>query len=783
MKLKPLLFTLVSAMILSVSTVAYGANFSLVAVDDVHTGINADFTSVIEMYTREQKSDDDSIDFRLKLENAKFTKNNDEYLMNTIDYSLPDNGSEGIIDVNVLNDSTALVTANSSVLYYSRCRLPIKATSIDAGDIVAELTSNSPKIPRTIEVIATAYSGNVEIYTDGVRSFTPETKTTSGKLYNITIDSLIDTPENFDLELKLKGNFKYSINKNGKLIDRNNEEISADELIDFLNTDNISTSYTATEDVITISVDRSKDVLNSITGKVMSADEDKIKIGEKNSTPIKMSISNIYIIPTEICDLGDVAAITVSSDWFDSVKLEVAKMPNSDYVIYTVENKRLPVIEAGKANSDSRINTLEIGVRDNSGEILNPARKGTFTFPEGINVIGVKIEGAYDTFDEDEIITLSDYMDYNGNIDINNNKVTIRNYGRSNRTDFTISFVINASESYSGDVPVLLGGEFDNVSLTVATVKGKETEIPNTPVYSNAELTAVVVKGTDFSSKIKLNKTADIAPTDIVNGTDAFDVKFTLINGKFNRLNPVKLGHGVISYELTGDNTITLKLSTDIYNANMCTIIFNASAVEIGDLMVKLTSTSSDFAPITAIAAYSVDKNGILNTSNESSSSGSSHSLSNTTSGTGSSAKPETSKNENAETETPSDTATSPKISMSIGDTSMTIGDTTVTFDTAPYINKDNRSMFPVRAISEAFGADVDWNGDTQTVTVTLNTRTVTMQIGSDTMYINGTPTAMNTAPEITNGRTFIPIRDIANALGIENIDWDESTQTVTLNH
>ncbi|MDD5944816.1 MAG: copper amine oxidase N-terminal domain-containing protein, partial [Clostridia bacterium] len=72
--------------------------------------------------------------------------------------------------------------------------------------------------------------------------------------------------------------------------------------------------------------------------------------------------------------------------------------------------------------------------------------------------------------------------------------------------------------------------------------------------------------------------------------------------------------------------------------------------------------------------------------------------------------------------------------------------------------------------------------GDTQTVTVTLNTRTVTMQIGSDTMYINGTPTVMNTAPEITNGRTFIPIRDIANALGIENIDWDESTQTVTLN-
>lgn len=90
--------------------------------------------------------------------------------------------------------------------------------------------------------------------------------------------------------------------------------------------------------------------------------------------------------------------------------------------------------------------------------------------------------------------------------------------------------------------------------------------------------------------------------------------------------------------------------------------------------------------------------------------------------------------------------------------------------------------MFPVRVISEAFGAVVDWNGANQTVTVTVDDRVVTMNIGSNVMYINGVPTTMNTAPEITNNRTFIPIRDIANAIGIQNVSWDDKTNTVIIN-
>ena len=38
-------------------------------------------------------------------------------------------------------------------------------------------------------------------------------------------------------------------------------------------------------------------------------------------------------------------------------------------------------------------------------------------------------------------------------------------------TDFGIKFILNAAPTFSGDVDVTLGGEFDDVELTVATVK------------------------------------------------------------------------------------------------------------------------------------------------------------------------------------------------------------------------------------------------------------------------------------------------------------------------
>ena len=128
------------------------------------------------------------------------------------------------------------------------------------------------------------------------------------------------------------------------------------------------------------------------------------------------------------------------------------------------------------------------------------------------------------------------------------------------------------------------------------------------------------------------------------------------------------------------------------------------------------------------------------------------------------------------------DSTTNKKIIITVGASTMAVGTETVNLDAPAYINSENYTMLPVRAISEAFGATVNWDAASRTVTVLSGQRIISMTIGSRTMYINGTPVAMNTTAAIVNDRTFIPVRDLANSLGISAINWTEASGTVTLN-
>ena len=122
------------------------------------------------------------------------------------------------------------------------------------------------------------------------------------------------------------------------------------------------------------------------------------------------------------------------------------------------------------------------------------------------------------------------------------------------------------------------------------------------------------------------------------------------------------------------------------------------------------------------------------------------------------------------------------KVSVDIGADKITAGTDVIKLDAPAYINSDEYTMLPARAIAEALGATVNWDEESQTVSILSGSRIVSMKIGDKTMYINGTPVPMNTAPEITNGRTFLPIRDLASALGIKDINWSEDSSTITLN-
>lgn len=100
-----------------------------------------------------------------------------------------------------------------------------------------------------------------------------------------------------------------------------------------------------------------------------------------------------------------------------------------------------------------------------------------------------------------------------------------------------------------------------------------------------------------------------------------------------------------------------------------------------------------------------------------------------------------------------------------------------ISFDQQPII-QDDRTLVPLRGVFEALGATVYWNNDTRSVTAYKDDTTVELAIGSSTMYVNGQPRYLDVAGQIINDRTMVPLRAISEAFGAI-VYWDNDTRTV----
>jgi hypothetical protein len=99
--------------------------------------------------------------------------------------------------------------------------------------------------------------------------------------------------------------------------------------------------------------------------------------------------------------------------------------------------------------------------------------------------------------------------------------------------------------------------------------------------------------------------------------------------------------------------------------------------------------------------------------------------------------------------------------------------------DTLPYIWKD-RTLVPIRFVSEAMGADVSWNGNEQEVTIVKDKDTIVTHIFSSKATLNDVLYTFDVPAMIKEDRTFVPLRFIAELLNCD-VDWDEETYTVTI--
>lgn len=100
-----------------------------------------------------------------------------------------------------------------------------------------------------------------------------------------------------------------------------------------------------------------------------------------------------------------------------------------------------------------------------------------------------------------------------------------------------------------------------------------------------------------------------------------------------------------------------------------------------------------------------------------------------------------------------------------------------VVFSVEPSVENE-RVLVQMRPIFEAFGASLEWDGPTQTVTATKDDTTITLTIDSATAYIDRFPTTLDVPARAIQGCTMVPLRFISEALGA-SVDYENGVVTI----
>lgn len=92
----------------------------------------------------------------------------------------------------------------------------------------------------------------------------------------------------------------------------------------------------------------------------------------------------------------------------------------------------------------------------------------------------------------------------------------------------------------------------------------------------------------------------------------------------------------------------------------------------------------------------------------------------------------------------------------------------------------DGRTFLPMRVIAEAMDAEVFWDGSQQRVHVEKEEKDIDFYVGNTTYYINDTAKTSNVAPYLKDGRTMLPVRALSEALDA-SVLWDQSWADVQI--
>lgn len=498
-----------------------------------------------------------------------------------------------------------------------------------------------------------------------------------------------------------------------------------------------------------------------------------------------LTISGIQVEATSANE-GSVATIKVSATGNDSVSVEVATVVDYAVSMSVDEDEDVPVIYSGVdvdntgITDDSDHESLEVTIEETFAGAWDNAKKFTLTLPEGVYATDVEVTTDNGLeLDEEDFINAYDEGEYEYfEFD---KRIFEENDSDNDPYELNFTFTLVADPGFEGDVVLSLSGDAldEDQEVVIAkfvkpyTVSAQQndlnidyrnTEIPTDVVITEAEA-GLWEKGSEFAltlDKIEFDDDASVTPDDEsglsvknVKTTDG-EIRFTIDEESDDEPATVTVS------DLTLYMDRSLPAGAYDLNAYALTMLGVDSAEEAESFDGSdYDADDKGYLPETLLAEAGTDvfvgdesddidytaKTGFVNI---------------VTAGSDT-------------------TGFTTKLTVPIGENYLIAGETQVTLDAPAYINAEGYTMLPVRAISTSLGIDnnnVLWDQATRTVTILYGDRIISMTAGASVMYVNGSSIPTSSSVEIVNDRTFLPMRDLATALGVTDLTWDTDPTT-----
>ena len=481
---------------------------------------------------------------------------------------------------------------------------------------------------------------------------------------------------------------------------------------------------------------------------------------------------------------GATATLKVSMTGNDSVSVEVATVVDYAVSMSVDEDEDVPVIYSGVdvdntgITDDSDHESLEVSIDETFAGAWDNSKKFTLSLPEGVYATDVDVVVDGIDLDREDFINAYDNGEYEYfEFD---KRIFEENDSDNDPYELDVTFTLVADPDFEGDVVLTLSGDaMEEQEVTIAkfvkpytvsaqqndlTIDYRNTEIPTDVVITEAEA-GLWEKGTEFAltlDKIDFDDDATVTADD-ESGMEIKDVK-------------TKDGEIRFTVDSESDDepaTVTVSdltlymdrnLPAGAYDLNMYALdMLGVDSAEEAEDFDGSDYTTSDkgYLPQTLLA----DDDTTVFVGDESDDI-------DYTAKTGF---------VNIVTAGSDTTGFTTKLTVPIGENYLIAGETQVTLDAPAYINDEGYTMLPVRAISTSLGIDnnnVLWDQATKTVTILYGDRIISMTAGSSVMYVNGSSIPTSSSVEIVNDRTFLPMRDLATALGVTDLTWDTDPTT-----